>query len=324
MTTRSTFQPQGSKRMRVLTWHVHGNYLYYLTQAPHDFYLPVKPGKPEGYGGRAGTLLWGENVFELDAGEVRNCDFDIILYQSHKNYLEDRLEILSEPQRQQAQIYLEHDPPREHPTDTKHPVDDPNMLIVHVTQFNKLMWDNNRTPAVVIEHGVVVPEDVRFEGELARGISVVNNIARRGRRTGADVFEYAREKAALDLVGMNSTDIGGLGEVPFNQLLEFEAHYRFFFNPIRYTSLGLAVCEAMMIGMPVIGLATTEMSAVIQNGYNGYVDTDLDQLVGYMHELIDNAEKAKKIGAGAREYARQHFNIQRFSHDWDRVFQQMA
>lgn len=25
------------KRLRVLTWHVHGNYLYYLSQAPHDF-----------------------------------------------------------------------------------------------------------------------------------------------------------------------------------------------------------------------------------------------------------------------------------------------
>ena len=27
------------RRLRILTWHVHGNYLYYLTQVPHDFYL---------------------------------------------------------------------------------------------------------------------------------------------------------------------------------------------------------------------------------------------------------------------------------------------
>jgi len=40
---------------------------------------------------------------------------------------------------------------------------------------------------------------------------------------------------------------------------------RFFFNPIRYTSLGLAVCEAMMVGMPIIGLATTEMATTVQN-----------------------------------------------------------
>ena len=35
------------KTMRVLTWHVHGSYLYYLAHAPHDFYVPVKEGRPE-------------------------------------------------------------------------------------------------------------------------------------------------------------------------------------------------------------------------------------------------------------------------------------
>lgn len=309
-----------NRRKKILTWHVHGNYLYYLTQAPHDFYLPVKPGKPEGYGGRAGTLPWGDNVFEIEAEEVKDCAFDAILYQSHKNYLEDRLELLSDAQLRLPQVYLEHDPPRQHPTDTKHPVDDPDMVLVHVTHFNELMWDNNRTPTTVIEHGVLVPENTRYSGELERGITVVNNIARRGRRTGADVFKRAREQVALDLVGMNAADVGGLGEVPYNDLLPFEAHYRFFFNPIRYTSLGLAVCEAMMIGMPIVGLATTEMSAVIQRGMNGYVDTSIARLVEGMKHLIKEPEEARRLGENARRYAMEHFSIERFSQDWDRLF----
>ncbi|MFX6149390.1 glycosyltransferase, partial [Acinetobacter baumannii] len=74
----------------------------------------------------------------------------------------------------------------------------------------------------------------------------------------------------LDLVGMGAEEAGGLGEVPNPELAAFIAHYRFFFNPIRYTSLGLAVVEAMMIGMPVVGMATTEMSTAIRNEYNGY------------------------------------------------------
>jgi glycosyltransferase involved in cell wall biosynthesis len=318
MTTRQT-APKHARRKRVLTWHVHGNYLYYLTQANQDFYLPVKPGKPEGYGGRAGTLPWGDNIYEVPAEEVKDCTFDVILYQSHKNYLEDRLELLSKEQLKLPQLYLEHDPPREHPTDTKHPVDDPNMLLVHVTHFNRLMWDSNRTPTTVIEHGVVTPEDVAYSGELERGISVVNNIARRGRRTGADVFDYARRQVPLDLVGMNAADLNGLGEVPYNQLLKFEAQYRFFFNPIRYTSLGLAVCEAMMIGMPITGLATTEMSAAVQNGVTGYVDTNLDRVVEFMQELLRDPQKARLLGQAARDYAREHHSIQRFIQDWDRV-----
>ena len=311
-----------TRRKRVLTWHVHGNYLYYLTHATHDFYLPVKPGLPEGYGGRSGSLPWGENVFEIDADDVKNRPFDVILYQSHRNYLEDRLQILSPEQLKLPQVYLEHDPPLEHPTDTHHPVDDPNMLIVHVTHYNRLMWDNNRTPTTVIEHGVVVPEDVHYSGELEKGISVVNNIARRGRRTGPDIFEYARQHVPLDLVGMNASDVGGLGEVPYDQLTRVEAHYRFFFNPIRYTSLGLSVLEAMMVGMPILGLATTEMPVTILNGVTGYIDTNLDRLIERMRDLIAQPEEARKMSENARAYALEHHNIQRFIQDWDRVFNQ--
>lgn len=29
------------RRLRVLTWHIHGSYLYYLTNSNADFFLPV-------------------------------------------------------------------------------------------------------------------------------------------------------------------------------------------------------------------------------------------------------------------------------------------
>lgn len=305
---------------KVLTWHIHGNYLYYLTQAPHEFYLPVKPGLPEGYGGRSGTFAWGDNVHNVPAEEVKNLQLDCILFQSRKNYLEDQFEILSPEQQNLPRLYLEHDPPREHPTDTRHPVDDPNMLLVHVTEFNRLMWNNNHTPTMVIEHGVMVPEDARYQGDLGKGLVVVNNIAKRGRRLGADLYDYASERVPLDLIGMNSQQAGGLGEVDHNRLPYFESHYRFFFNPIRYTSLGLAVCEAMMLGMPVVGMATTEMITVVENGVSGYVDTNIDGLIDRMKELLEDTDKAKKLSEGARRLARERFNIQRFMNDWSRAF----
>src|SRR5439155_16544577 len=136
--------------------------------------------------------------------------------------------------------FLEHDPPRGSPTDTRHPVDDPDVPIVHVTPFNRLMWDCGPVPTRVIEHGVAVPAEVRATGELARGLVVVNHLGRRGRRLGADVFEAVRRRVPLELVGMGSEEWGGLGEVPPPDLPAFAARYRFLFNPIRYTSLGLA------------------------------------------------------------------------------------
>ncbi len=310
--------------LRILTWHVHGSYLYYLTQVPHKFYLPVKPNKPEGYGGRLAGFDWGDNVFDIAAEDVAQEEFDCILFQSRRNYLQDQFEILSEQQRQLPRIYLEHDPPREHPTDTQHIVNDPNVLLVHVTHFNHLMWDSGKTPTQVIEHGVIVPEDARYVGEIPRGLVVANGLKQRGRRLGADIFEQVRDRVPIDLVGMGAELLGGLGEVHHSLLPGFEAHYRFFFHPVRYTSLGLAVCEAMMVGLPVIGLATTELVRVIENGVSGYIDTDINCLVERMQELIADPEKAHRLGKKAREFARSQFSIQRFVRDWNEVFERVV
>jgi len=178
------------------------------------------------------------------------------------------------------------------------------------------MWDSGRTPTRVIQHGVVVPDGVRYSGELDRGIVVVNNLARRGRRLGADVFLDARQHVPLDLVGMGATELGGLGEVQPPDLPAFEARYRFFFNPIRYTSLGLAVIEAMMIGVPVVALATTELVSVLRDGENGVLDTRIDRLIARMHELLADPGEARRLGAAGRETARQRFGIERFVADW--------
>jgi len=312
------------QRLRILTWHVHGNYLYYLSQAPHEFFLPVKPGQHEGYGGRGDTFPFGENVHDIPADQVREREFDCILFQTRRNLFEDQHEILSAEQRRLPRIYLEHDPPREHPTDSRHPVDDPNMLLVHVTHFNALMWDSQRTPTRVIEHGVLLPEALRYGGEIERGLVVINNLASRGRLLGADLFERIRQRVPLDLVGMDAAAAGGLGEIPPPRLAAFEAHYRFFFNPIRYTSLGLAVCEAMTLGMPIIGLATAEMVTTVQNGVSGYVDTNVERLVPHMLELLHDPAEARRLGNGARRYALERFGIERFARDWDVAFRQVT
>jgi glycosyltransferase involved in cell wall biosynthesis len=307
-------------RLKILTWHTHGSYLHYLTQAPHDFYVLSKPDRPPGYGGRCGHLPWGDNVFDLPVSEAKDAQFDCILFQDDHQYLHDQHIYLSEAQRRLPKIYLEHDPPREHPTDMRHIVDDPATLLVHVTAFNALMWDSGRTPARVIEHGVIEPEGVSYRGDLERGIVVINNLASRGRRLGGDVFERARIQVPLDLVGMGAQELGGIGEVQHAELPAFVSRYRFFYNPIRYTSLGLAVIEAMMTGMPIVALATTEMSTVIDDGVSGCIDTDERKLVESMRMLLAEPELARKLGEAARRRARERFNILRFADDWDKAF----
>jgi hypothetical protein len=302
--------------LRILTWHVHGNYLYYLTQVPHQWYVLSRPGRPPGYAGRAGALPWGENVRDMPVDQVAHHDFDCIVFQSHKHWIEDREAILGSRHAHLPRIFIEHDPPQEHPTNTLHPVQDPATTIVHVTHFNDLMWDSGVTPTRVIEHGVLVPPNVRYGGELDRGIVVINNMRKRGRRLGADLYREAREKVPLDLIGMDAEAEGGLGEVVNVDVPAFISRYRFFFHTCRYTSLGLAACEAMMIGMPIVAPATTEIVTVIRSGFNGYVETRREALVEVMEELLHNPELARQWGRAARETALQRFNIERFVADW--------
>jgi glycosyltransferase involved in cell wall biosynthesis len=191
------------------------------------------------------------------------------------------------------------------------------VLIVHVTHFNQLMWDSGRTPTRVIEHAVAIDPAARYEGRRDEGIVVTNCIQRRGRITGYDLFQAARERVPITSVGMETEQIGGLGDVPYRELHRRVAEYRFLFSPMRYTSLPLAVIEAMGMGMPVVALATTALPTAVIDGVTGYLSCDLDLLVERMGALIADPALARRLGAAGRELAEARFSLARFARDWE-------
>lgn len=308
------------RRLNILTWHVHGSYLNTLARIEHNWYLPIKPGRPEGYGGRGPTFNLPDYVSEVPAEQVRDLQLDLIIYQSPKNYLEDQFEILTAEQRRLPKIYLEHNTPKPNAVDTRHIVDDPNILLVHVTHYNRLMWDNGQTPTVVIEHSVAIDPSIVYQGKRESGITVINGMQKRPRITGYDIFLQTRQKIPLACAGMETEALGGLGDIPYRDLHRLLAEYRFLFSPIRYTSLPLAVIEAMTIGMPIVALATTELPTAILNGETGYVSCDIDVLIEHMRFLLSNYEESIRIGRNARALARERFGLDRFINDWNRVF----
>ena len=221
------------RRLNILTWHIHGSYLNTLARIDHNWYLPIKPGRPEGYGGRGPTFNLPDYVYEVPAELVRDLKLDLVIYQSPKNYLEDQFELLTDEQRSLPKIYLEHNTPKPNAVDTRHPVDDPNVLLVHVTHYNRLMWDNGQTPTVVIEHSVAIGPSIRYKGRRESGITVVNGMQKRPRIAGYDILLHTQQKIPLDCVGMETEAFGGLGDIPYRELHRLLADYRFLFSPIR-------------------------------------------------------------------------------------------
>ncbi len=308
-------------RLSIFTWHIHGTYLYYLSQGNYDIFIPVNDAKNEGYYGKGETFPFGSNVIEIKAEDVKNTVFDCILFQTNKNFLVDQYDILSEQQRRLPRVFVEHNAPDKQPAETKHAMNDPDVLMVHVTNFNKLMWNNNESGIIrVIDHGVILPLHTYY-GNVKKGIVIVNHLHQRGRKLGADIFEKVSRSVPLDLIGMGTEEYGGLGEVMHPQMPDFIAQYRFCFNPIRWTSLGLAVLEAMGAGLPVVALAATEYVTVIKDGVNGFIHTDIDYLIEKMNLLLHNQNLARSMGMEARKTIAERFNIQRFITEWKQLFE---
>ncbi|HEY8582387.1 MAG TPA: glycosyltransferase [Capillimicrobium sp.] len=304
--------------MRILTWHVHGAYLRSLLTVDHEWLIPVQRGRPPHFAGLpTDGPPWPSNAREIPAEEVPHTPVDLVLFQHHREWSQ-RHDLLGPEQLAGPLVFVEHDPPfHGSPTDTRHPVADASedVTLVHVTPYNALMWDSGDVPTAVVAHGVPDHGSL-WTGELDRGIAVVNNLAERGRRLGADVFARAAAEVPLDLVGM-----GAEIECKPQDLPAFEARYRFFFNPIRYTSLGMAVCEAMMLGMPVVALATTEHAVAVRDGVCGYTSADVDELIGRMRELLADRALAARLGEGARAHALERYGLERFAAEWTAVLE---
>ena len=314
------------QRLNILIWHIHGAYLTAITQTEHNWYLPQKDNLSEGYIGRGVGSSMPAYVREVPAETVKDLKLDLIIFQTPQNYQHDQFEILTAEQRNLPKIYLQHNSPEPHPTNSLHwAANDSGTLLVHVTQYNRLMWDNGSTPTTVIEHSVAIDPTLRYDGSRREGIFVVNEMKRRGRMAGYDLYQSLRSNGLpLTTVGMGSAEVGGIGEVHYTQLHKKVAEYRFLCSLMRYSSLPLAVIEALTIGMPVIALATTEVPTVIQNGVHGFISNHPDELRQHMLFLLDNPAEARRMGDNARQLAKDRFGLPRFIDDWNRLFRNLT
>ena len=311
--------------MRVLLWHVHGAWTTAFVHGDHEYVVPVLPDRgPDGVG-IARTYEWPrDRVTELPPEALREERFDVVLLQRPHE-----LEHLAEdwlgrrPGRDLPAVYVEHNAPQGRIAEMRHPAADrDDLLLVHVTHFNALFWDAGGTPTRVIEHGIVDPGH-RYSGELPRGAVVINEARRRARVTGTDLLDRFAEAAPLDVFGIDAASVGGIEDLPQAELHDAMARRRVYLHPIRWTSLGLSLLEAMHLGMPVVALGTTEVHEAVP-AEAGVVSTKVDVLAGAMKRMVDAPDEAAERGRAARAAVLERYGLERFLTDWDDVLQEVA
>jgi glycosyltransferase involved in cell wall biosynthesis len=324
--------------VKVLIWHVHGSWTTAFVQGQHEYLLPVVVGpggerSPDGLG-RARTWDWPASVREVTPDQLRDEDVDVVVLQRPRDLELVREWLGREPGRDLPAVFLEHNAPDGAVPDTKHPLaDQAEIPIAHVTFFNELFYDNGSAPTVVIEHGIVDPGE-RYTGELARAAVVVNEPVRRGRYTGGDLLPLFARAAPLDVFGMGLSGLHerydldparvALHEDPPQAAMHAElARRRVYVHPVRWTSLGLSLLEAMHLGMPVVALATTEAVEAVP-AEAGVLSTRPDRLAAAVRHFIDEPDAARLAGKAARAAALERYGLARFLADWDRLLTEVT
>jgi glycosyltransferase involved in cell wall biosynthesis len=101
------------------------------------------------------------------------------------------------------------------------------------------------------------------------------------------------------------------------------ARRRVYVHPMRWTSLGLSLLEAMHLGMPVVVVGSTEAYEAVPPEA-GVVSSDVDVLVAAVRRLVDDPAEAAMRGKAAREAALERYGLERFVSEWDRLLEEVA
>jgi len=313
--------------VNILLWHVHGSWTTALVQGGHTYLLPLTPDRGPDGRGRADTWDWPESAREVPHHRLPEEPVDVVILQRpHEIALvEDWLG--RRPGVDVPAVYVEHNTPKRDVPNTRHPLADrADIPLVHVTHFNELFWDNGIARTTVIEHGIVDPGP-RWTGELAHAAVVVNEPIRRWRVTGTDLLPRFAAAGPLDVFGMTTDALRGDGlrtyELPQHRLHAELARRRVYVHPIRWTSLGLSLLEAMHVGMPVVALATTEAVEAVPPGA-GVLSTRVDDLVDAVCTFLHDRALAAETGRRGREAALARYGVQRFLLDWDRLLKEVT
>lgn len=318
--------------MKILVWHVHGSWTTSLVQGGHEYLLPVLPGRGADGRGRAQTWDWPDAAVEVPVEQLRDAQIDAVILQRPAEIALLRLWTGRTAGIDVPAVYVEHNAPTGPAASSLHSLADQDVIpVVHVTHFNRMMWDCGAAPTTVVEHGVVDP-GYRYTGERPSLAAVVNEPVRRWRVAGTDLL--------IDLAGEVPVEVYGMGmaalakrapqlagrvhdDVPQHRLHSALGAHRAYVHPYRWTSLGLALIEAMMLGLPVLAWSTTAApEAVPPDG--GVVTADPDVLAAAAHRWLRDPDEAREVGLAARRHATENFALPRFLDDWDRLLKEVT
>ena len=188
---------------------------------------------------------------------------------------------------------------------------------VFISQSKKRDWGMDGR---VILPGLDVSEYDPYTGENPGVLRVGNLFKERDLMLGYSASQEIVEGFPRVTLGMNPSIPSSRLSRGFQDLKDHYSQCRMFLNTTvdgYEDGYNLAMLEAMATGMPVI--STFNRTSPIENGVNGYISHDIEELRSAVAELLRSPEKAREMGQKARETVQTRFGMTAFLKSWGEV-----
>lgn len=183
--------------------------------------------------------------------------------------------------------------------------------VVAVSRLKGRSWgfDEEVVP-LSVDPGAYLP----YNGDLARGLRIANEIRRKTRVLKWEFHEKVFNGLPVTLVGRNEEIRGVQPARDWNDLKRTLQRHRFFIHtaePGLEDGYNMAMLEAMAAGLPVLG--NSHPTSPIRNGVNGFLSDDPAELRAHACRLLNNRDLAAELGRQARNTVAEFFTIENFT-----------
>jgi glycosyltransferase involved in cell wall biosynthesis len=298
----------------ILTFPTHERYETQLCKTGHNFYaLNIKDGKK-----------WNEsqtpipnNYHILPENQVcEYINYDFILVQSR--YWQYELVSKINRNLQLPVIVLDHTLP---PDISENQLESLRNMVgnvnIFISEFSQKSWGVDYN-ANVIHHGIdsnlFVPTNITREKHV---LTVANDFIKRNYCLHYDLWCELTGDLPNKVVG--ETEGLSKSASSLTELVEEYNKCQVYFNTST-TPIPMSLLEAMACGCAVVTVDASMMPEIIENGVNGFITNDKDQLKKYLVELLHNDELRETLGNNARKTILDKFSEQTFLNKWKSVF----
>ena len=188
---------------------------------------------------------------------------------------------------------------------------------VFISDYSKNIWDINGKSTVInhsIDSEIFKPLQLDKKDYV---LTVGNDFIKRDYCLNYQGFCRVTDGLEKRIVG----DTPGVSKAASStqELVEEYNKCGVYFNSST-TPIPMSFLEAMSCGCAVVSVATSMIPSIIENGVNGFISNDENELRSYIQLLQSDKELRVKLGNNARQTILEKFSEERFIAEWNQVF----